>query len=102
MYINMHGLYNPKQTVYSESVIVHKSYICWELKQMGEFFLNDEKYENEYTFFYIFLEYDRPNLDRFLQRGPNIWLVWQEIVYRNLQRLWNHLNSMILIAIGFQ
>ena len=48
---------------------------------MGEFFLNDETYENNNTFFYIILEYDRPNLDRFLPRGPNIWLVWQEIVY---------------------
>ena len=67
---------------------------------MGEFFLNDETYENDNTFFYIILEYDRPNLDGFLPRGPNI--VWQEIVYRNLQRLWNHLNSMILIAICFQ
>ena len=33
----------------------------------------------------MFLEYDRPNLDRFLPRGPNIWLVWQDIVYRNIQ-----------------
>ena len=54
---------------------------------MGEFFLNDETYENDNTFFYIILEYDRPNLDRFLPRGPNSWLVWQEVVYRNLQRL---------------
>ena len=69
---------------------------------MGEFFLNDETYENNNTFFYIIPEYDRPNLDRFLPRGPNIWLVWQEVVYRNLQRLWNHLDSMILIAICFQ
>ena len=69
---------------------------------MEEFFLNDETYENNNTFFYIILEYDRPNLDRFLPRAPNIWLVWQEIVYRNLQRLWNHPNSMILIAICFQ
>ena len=54
---------------------------------MGEVFLNDETYENNDTFFYTILEYDRPNLDRFLPRGPNIWLVWQEIAYRNLQRL---------------
>ena len=46
---------------------------------MGEFFLNDETYENKNnTFFYIILEYDRPNWDRFLPRGPNIWLVWQK------------------------
>ena len=32
---------------------------------MGEFCLNDETYENNNTFFYITLEYDRPNLDRF-------------------------------------
>ena len=68
---------------------------------MGEFFLNDETYENDNTFFYIILEYDRPNLDRFLPNGPKIWLIWQEVVYRNLQRLWNHLDSMILIAICF-
>ena len=36
---------------------------------MGEFFLNDEIYENDNTFFHIILEYDRPNLDRFLRRG---------------------------------
>ena len=53
---------------------------------MGEFFLNDETYENNNTFFYIILEYDRPNLDPLLPRAPIIWLVWQEIVYRNLQR----------------
>ena len=33
---------------------------------MGEFILNDDTYENNNnTFFYIILEYDRPNLDRF-------------------------------------
>ena len=69
---------------------------------MGEFFLTAEICENDNTFFYIILEYDRPNLDRFLPRGPNIWLVWQEIVYRNLQRLWNYLDAMISIAICFQ
>ena len=47
----------------------------------------DEAYENNNTFFYIILEYDRPNLDRFLPRGSNIWLVWQGLVNRNLQRL---------------
>ena len=73
-------------------VIVHRPYICWEVRQMGEFFLNDETYENNNRFLHIILEYDRPNLDRFLPRGPNIWLVWQEIVYRKLQRLWNHLK----------
>ena len=46
--------------------------------------------------------YDRPNLDRFVPRSPNIWLVWQDIVYRNLQRLWNHLNSIPSIAFYFQ
>ena len=69
---------------------------------MGIFFLNDETYENDNTVFDNILEYDHPNLDSFLPRGPNIWLVCQEIVYRNLQRLRNHLNSMILIAICFQ
>ena len=38
-------------------------------------FLNDETYENNDIIIYIILEYDRPNLDRFLPRGPNIWLV---------------------------
>ena len=71
-------------------------------KADGRFFLNDETYENNDLFFYIILEYDRPNLNRFLLRGPNIWLFWQDIVYQNLQRLWNHLNSLILIAIYFQ
>ena len=89
----------PNRQSVSLSLIVHGPYIFWEVKQMGAFFLNDETYENNYTFFYIILEYDRPNLDRFLLRGPNIWLVWQEIVYRNLQRLRNHLNSIISIAI---
>ena len=42
---------------------------------MGEFFLNDETYENNKYIFYIILEYDSPNLDRFLPRGPNIWLI---------------------------
>ena len=37
-----------------------------------EIFSNDETYENNNIFFYIILEYDRPNLDRFLPRGPNI------------------------------
>ena len=95
-------LYNPKWTVHSLSLIVHRSYKCWEVKQMEEFFLNDETYENDNTFFYIILEYDRPNLDLFLPRGPNIWLVRREVLYRNLQRLWNHLDSMNLIAICFQ
>ena len=36
------------------------------------FFLNDETYENNNKFFNIILEYDRPNLDLFLPRGPNI------------------------------
>ena len=53
----------------------------------GKLFLNDETYENNDIFFYIILEYDRPNLDRFFPRGPNIWLVWQDMIYRNLQRL---------------
>ena len=68
----------------------------------GGFFLNDETYENNDIYFYLILEYDRPNLDRVLPRSPNIWLVWQDIIYRTLQRWWNHLNSIILIAIYFQ
>ena len=36
---------------------------------MGGFFLNDETYENNDTFLYIILEYDRPNFDRFLHRA---------------------------------
>ena len=44
-------------------------------KAEARIFLNDETYENNDIFFYIFLEYDHPNLDRFLPRGPNIWLV---------------------------
>ena len=47
--------------------------MCWEVKQMGAVFLNDETYENNNTFFYIIPEYDRPNLDRFLLKGPHIW-----------------------------
>ena len=46
--------YNPKYTVRSLSLIVHRPYICWdtwEVKQMGEFFLNDETYKNNHTFF---------------------------------------------------
>ena len=54
-------------------------------KADGGFFLNDETYENNDTFLYMILEYDRPNFDRFLTRGPIIWLVWQDIVYRNLE-----------------
>ena len=53
-------------------------------KADGRIFSKDETYENNDIFFYIILEYDRPNLDRFLPRGPNIWLVWQYIVYWNL------------------
>ena len=39
---------------------------------MGEFFLNDETYENNNTFFYIenYLENYRPNLDRFFTQRP--------------------------------
>ena len=55
-------------------------------KADGRIFLNDETYENNDIFFYIILKYDRPNLGRFLLRGPNIWLLWQDIVYRNLHR----------------
>ena len=44
-------------------------------KADARFFLNDETYENNNIFFYMILEYDRPTLDRFLPRGPNIWLV---------------------------
>ena len=54
---------------------------------MGEFFLNDETYENDNALLYIILEYDHSILDRFLPKGPNISLVWQAVVYRNLQRL---------------
>ena len=43
---------------------------------MGELFLNNETYKNNSIFFYIILKYDRPNLDRFLSRGSNIWPVW--------------------------
>ena len=50
----------------------------------------------------MIIEYDRPILDRFLPRSPNIWLVWEKVVHRNLQRLWKHLDSMTLIAICFQ
>ena len=69
---------------------------------MGEFSFNDETYANDYTFSYIILEYESPTLDRFFPRGPNIWLVWQEVIYWNIQRLWNHLDSIILIVICFQ
>ena len=51
---------------------------------MGEFFLNDETYENDNTFLSKFLEYDRPTLDHLTRRWPNIWFVWQELVYRNI------------------
>ena len=45
----------------------------------GRIFLNYETYENDDIFFYIILEYDRPNLDRSLPRDPNVLLVWQDI-----------------------
>ena len=41
---------------------------------MAEFFLNDETCENNNIFFYIILEYDHPNSDRFVPRGSNIGL----------------------------
>ena len=45
-------------------------------KEIGEIYSNVETCENDNAFFYIDLEYDRPNLDRFLSKGPNILLVW--------------------------
>ena len=69
---------------------------------MGGFFLNDETYENNDTFLYIILEYDRPNFDRFLHRAGYLNCLARKSLSESTDIWKNHLISIILIAICFQ
>ena len=61
--------------------------------------LNHKTWENDNWFFCVILEFNLPNKDRFLPISP---FGSQEVVYRNLQKLQNHLDSISVIDICFQ